>query len=58
MERRSKVSGVSEPLKKAIGAAIWQSGHLKFSFFFLHARHKVTNTKLGAKSLIVWLLTE
>ena len=28
-----KVSGGSEPLKKAIGVAIWQSGHQKFSNF-------------------------
>ena len=29
METSSKVSGGSEPLKKAIGVAIWQSGHQK-----------------------------
>ena len=29
----SKVYGWSEPLKKAIGAAIWQSGRQKFSNF-------------------------
>ena len=28
-----KVSGRREPLKKAIGAAIWQSGHQKISNF-------------------------
>ena len=33
METRLKVSGGSEALKKAIGAAIWQPGHQKFSNF-------------------------
>ena len=33
METLSKVSGGSEALKKAIGAAIWQSEHHKFSNF-------------------------
>ena len=33
METRSKDFVVSEPLKKAIGAAIWQSGHQKFLNF-------------------------
>ena len=33
METRSKVSGESEPLQKAIGAAIWQSGHQKILNF-------------------------
>ena len=33
METRSKVSGGSEPLQKAIGAAKRQSGHQKFSNF-------------------------
>ena len=31
METRSKVSGGSELPRKAIGAAIWQSGHKQFS---------------------------
>ena len=31
METRSKVSGGSEPLKKAIRAVIWQYGHQKIS---------------------------
>ena len=48
MDTRSLVSGGSEPLKKAIGAAIWQSGHQKFSFF--SARRRETNTKLGLRS--------
>ena len=33
METRSKASGGSEPLKKAIGAAKRQSGHQKVSNF-------------------------
>ena len=33
METRSKVSGGSEPLKKATGAAKRQSGHQKISNF-------------------------
>ena len=41
----SKVSGGSEPLKKAIGAAKRQSTN-----FFLHARHRETNTKLRLRS--------
>ena len=44
METRSKVSGGSEPLKKAIGA------DTKNLNFFLHARHRETNTKLGLRS--------
>ena len=36
-------------LKKAIGAAIWQSGHQIISNF-LHERHRATNTKLGLHS--------
>ena len=47
MEMRSNVSSGSEPLKKAIGAAKRQCGHQKISNFFLHARHRATNTKLG-----------
>ena len=47
MEMRLKVSGESEPLKKAIGAAIWQSGHQKFSHFSAckaqENQHKVRN---------------
>ena len=33
MKTRSEVSGGSKPLKKAIGAAIWQSGHQKILIF-------------------------
>ena len=33
METHSKVSSRSEPLKKAIVAVIWHSGHRKFSIF-------------------------
>ena len=33
METRSKVSSGSEPPKKPIGVAIWQSGHQKNSNF-------------------------
>ena len=44
MKTNSKVSGGSEPLKKAIGAAKRQSGHQKVSIFF------ACNTKLGLLS--------
>ena len=59
METRSKVYGGSEPLKKAIGAAIWQSGHQNMSNS-LHARHRATNTKLGLRSsnAIKWTLAK
>ena len=51
METRPKVSGESEPLKKAIGAAKRQSGHQKnLKFFCLRARHMAANTKLGLRS--------
>ena len=50
METRSKVSDGSESLKKAIGAAIWQSGHKKLSNFSRDARHRLTITKLGLRS--------
>ena len=33
MGTRSKVFGGSKPLRKEIGAAIWQSGHQKISNF-------------------------
>ena len=33
MEMRLSGSGGSEPLQKAIGVAIWQPGHQKFSNF-------------------------
>ena len=33
METCSRVSGGSEPLKKAIRAAVWRSGHQKISNF-------------------------
>ena len=50
METRSKVSGGSDPLKKAIGGdqmAVWTP---KRSKLFLHARHRATDTKLGLRS--------
>ena len=46
MATRSNVSGGSEPLMKAIGG-----GGTKKSQIFLHARHRITNTKLGLISL-------
>ena len=52
METRSKVSGGSEPLKKAMGGGGGgverQSGHQKITIF-LHAKHRETNTKLGLR---------
>ena len=51
METRSKLSGGSESLKKAIGAAKRQSSpDIKNSQIFLHASHRETNTKLGLHS--------
>ena len=49
MEAGLKVSGQSEPLKKAIGVAKRQSERQKISNF-LHARYRATNTKLGLHS--------
>ena len=40
------ISGRNEPLKEAIGAAIWKTRHKKAQMS-LHARHRsTTNTKL------------
>ena len=55
MEMCSKVFSESEPQKKAIGAAIFQSRYQTFQIF-LHARHREMNMKLelhssNAKSL-------
>ena len=49
METCSKVSGGSEPLKKAKG---WPFGSLDTKTFqiFPHARHRETNTTLGLRS--------
>ena len=49
MEMHLKISGGGEPLKKKRGQMAVRT--LKKSQFFLHAKHRATNTKLGLRSL-------